>query len=106
MSKQLNASCDFQDGLLVCEFPKDTVEGVLKVKTKWRKHTLIEDQYCRTEKFCSWDRADRKAKINTRRKRMPQCTQNSNDNDNKGDSVESTESGTYIPTDEGLGYPP
>ena len=52
MSKQLNASCDFQDGMLVCELPQNIVEVVLKVKTKWGKHTLIEDQYSRTEKFC------------------------------------------------------
>ena len=71
MSKQLNASCNFQDGLLICELSRDTVEVVLKEKTKWVKHTLIEDQYCRTEKFCPWDRADRRAKINTRRKRVP-----------------------------------
>ena len=71
MAKQLNASSNFQDGLLVCELPKDIVEVVLKVKTKWEKHTLTEDQYSRTEKFHQWDRTDRRAKINTRRKRIP-----------------------------------
>ena len=44
---------------------------VLKVKTKWGKHTLIEDRYSRTEKFCPWERPDRRVKISTRRKRMP-----------------------------------
>ena len=48
MSKQLNASCNFQDGLLVCELAKDVVEVVLKVKTIWGKHTLIKDQYSST----------------------------------------------------------
>ena len=74
MSKQLNASCNFQDGLLVCELLRNIVEVVLKVKTKWGKHTLIEDQY-RTEKLHLWDRADKRVKINTRRKRMPQHAQ-------------------------------
>ena len=105
MGKQLNASCDFQKGLLVCELPKIIVEVVLKVNTRWGKNTLIEDHYSRTEKFCLWDRADRRAKINTRRKRMPQHTQASNHDDTKGDSVESIDSGMYIPTDKGLGYP-
>ena len=49
MSKQLNTSCNFQDGLLVCKLTKDVVEVVLKVKTRWGKHTLIEDQYSRTD---------------------------------------------------------
>ena len=108
MNKQLNASFNFQNGLLVCELTGDTVEVVLKVKTKWGKPTLIEDRYSRTEKFCPWDRADRRVRINTRRRRMPRHTQDpySNKNDTKGDSVESTESGMYIQTGKGFSYPP
>ena len=37
---------------------------------------------------------------------MSQHTQDSNHSDTKGDSVESTDLGTYIPTGKGLGYPP
>ena len=70
MAKHLNASCSFLNGLLLYELTKDIVEVVLKVKTRLGKHTLIEDQYSRTEKFHPWDRADRRAKINTRRKRI------------------------------------
>ena len=91
MSKQLNTSCDFQNGLLECELPKIIVEVVLKVKTKWGKHTLIEDQHSRTEKLHLWDRTYRRVKINTRKKRMPPCTQDSNHDDTKGDSVVSTD---------------
>ena len=43
MTKQLNASCSFQNGLLVCEFTEDAVEVVLKLKMRWGKHTLIKD---------------------------------------------------------------
>ena len=78
MNKQLNTSCDFQDGLLVCELAKDTVEVELKVKRKWGKYTLIEDRYSRTEKFHPWDRADRRVRINTRRRRMPRHVQDPN----------------------------
>ena len=49
MNKQLNALCNFQDSLLVCELTGDAVEVVLKVKTRWGKHTLIHDRYNRTE---------------------------------------------------------
>ena len=51
MSKQLKATCDFKDGLLVCQLPNDVVKIELKVKTSWGKHTLIEDQHSRTEKY-------------------------------------------------------
>ena len=107
MNKQLNASCNFQNGLLVGELTGDAVEVVLKDKTRWGKHTSIEDRYSRTEKFCPWDRADRRVRINTRRRRMPRCTQDphSNNDDTKGDSVESTDSGTYIQTGKGFSYP-
>ena len=39
---------------------------------------------------------------------MPRCTQdpNSNNNETKGDSVESTDSGMYIQTGKGFSYPP
>ena len=75
MAKQLNASCSFQNGLLVCELTGDAVEVVLKVKMRWGKCTLLEDCYNRTEKFCPWERAERRGKISTRRKRMPRPTQ-------------------------------
>ena len=104
MNKQLNAPCNFQNGLLECELTGDAVEMVLKVKTRWGKHTLIEDRYNRTEMFCPWDRADRRVRINTRRRRMPRCTQDPNSHD--GESIESTDSGTCIPTGKGFSYPP
>ena len=108
MAKQLNALCSFQNGLLVCELTGDGVEVVLKVKMRYGKHTLMKDQYNRTEKFHQWERADRRVKISIRRKRMPRCTQdtNSKDNDTRGDSVESTDSGTCLPTGKGHSYPP
>ena len=108
MNKQLNASCNFQNGLLVCKLTGDAVEVVLKVKTRWEKCTLHEDSYSGTEKFHPWDRADRRVRINTRRWGMPRCTQdpNSNNNDTKGDSVESTDSGMYKQTSKAFSYHP
>ena len=84
------------------KYCRSSTEGL----DKMGKNTLIEDQYSRTEKLHSWDRADRKVKINTRRKRMPWHTQNSNNDDTKGDSAESTDSGTYITTGKCFSYPP
>ena len=72
MNKQLNASCNFQNGLLVCELTGNTVEVVLKVKTRSGKHTLTEDRYSRTEKFCPWDRADRRSQNKYQKKKNAQ----------------------------------
>ena len=105
MNQQLNASCDFL-GYLVCQMPKDVVEVELKVKTKWGRYTLIKDFHTRTEKYCSWDSADCWARIHVRRRRMP-CHVNSNDEcKNPISNSTSTDSGTYIPTGKGVGYPP
>ena len=63
MTKQLNASCSFQ----VYKRTEDIVEVILKVKMRWKKHTLIKERYSRTEKFHPWERADRRVRINNRR---------------------------------------
>ena len=75
---------------------------------RWGKHTLIKDRYNRTEKFHPWERADRRVRINARRNKMSRHTldPNSNDNDTRGDSVESTDSGMCIVTGKGFNYPP
>ena len=106
MNKQMSASCDFL-GYLVCQMPKDAVEVKLKVKTKWGKYTLIKDFHTRTEKYRSWDRADCRARIHARRRRRMLCHDNSNDEHKIPISNStSTDSGTYIPTGKGMGYPP
>ena len=74
MTKQLNVSCGFQNGLLVCELTSDVVEKVLKVKMRWGKHTPIEDKYNRTEKFHPLKRADRRVRINTKEENVQTCT--------------------------------
>ena len=104
MSKQLNASCAFQDSLLVCNLTRDVVQEGVKVNTKQGKHTLIEDRYSRTENFHPWDRADRRVQTNTRKRKMLRCT--NNNNNTQTDSVKSNNSGTCIPIGKGLGYPP
>ena len=105
MNKQLKTTCNFEEGLLVCHLPDDIVEIELKVKTSRGKHTLIKDLHCRTEKYHPWDRADRRVRVNTRRRKMSQCTDSTN-GDLKGNSVDSTDSGTFIPKGKGLNNPP
>ena len=99
-NKALNVSCDF-DGYLVCQIPDNTVEVELKIKTTRGKYTLIKDAYTRTEGYHPWDRADRRAKVHTIRKRMPQ-----RETVGKDTTVDTPSSETDIPNDKGFGYAP
>ena len=64
----LKISHDF-NGYLVCQIPPNTVEVELKIKTTRGNYTLNKDAYSRTERYHSWDRADRGAKIHTKRRK-------------------------------------
>ena len=57
----LNVSCEF-NGYLVCQMPAKMVEMELKIKTKRGKYTLHKDTNTRTERYCPWERADKKSK--------------------------------------------
>ena len=96
----LNTTCDL-NGYLFCRMPDNTLEVEVKIKTKWGKYTLHQDTHIRTEKYCSWDRADRRANVHTRRRRRtPQREVMSSSH------YTNTNSETDIPTGKGLGYPP
>ena len=60
---------------------------------------MFQDTYTHTEKYCSWDRADRKSSVHTRRRRTPQreVIMSSNNNTNLE---------TNVPVGECLQYPP
>ena len=90
LNKTLNATCDL-DGYLFCRMPGDTLEVEIKVKTKWGKYTMFQDFYTHTEKYCSWDRADRRSSVCPRRRRTPQREVHS--------SHDNTTSETNVPWD-------
>ena len=71
---------------------------------KWGKYTLLKDFFTRTEKYRSWDRADKHARIYTKR-RSP-CQERVKDAQESMHSTTSTHLGTYISTRYGKGYPP
>ena len=96
LNKTLNATCDL-DGYLFCRMPDDTLEVEVKVKTKWGKYTMFQDTYTCTEKYCSWNRADRRSSMHTRRRRTPQREVHS--------SHDNTTSETDVPVGQGFGYP-
>ena len=94
--KQLSVACSFQ-GFFICQMPKDIIEVELKIKTKWGKFILHMDQQTRTEKYRPWKMASC-CRIHSRR-RLP-CHQTPNEHQG------STDSGTFINSDQGMGYPP
>ena len=97
LNKTLNATCDL-DGYLFCRMPEDTLEIEVKIKTKLGKYTMFQDTYTWTEKYCPWDRADRRSSVCTRRRRTPprEVIVSSQDN---------TNSETDVPVGQGFGYP-
>ena len=100
LNKTLNTTCNL-NGYLFCRMLDNALEVEVKIKTRWDKYTLHQDTHMHTEKYCSWDRADRRANMHTRRRRTPQReVMSSNNNDTN------TNSETDVPTGEGLGYPP
>ena len=56
MARTLISQYNFTKGFFTCDSPIDTIELVLKIKTKLGKHTLKEDREKRTEKYQPWER--------------------------------------------------
>ena len=54
MAHQLNASCNFNLGYLICDIPDNTMQMVVKIKMTFGKHTLVEDQEQRMVKYRPW----------------------------------------------------
>ena len=91
----LNIACDF-NGYLGCQMPADTVERELKIKTTRGIYTLHKDSCMRTERFCLWDRVDKRYKIHTRRRTTRR----------EFESEITSNSETDIQTGKGFTYPP
>ena len=94
LKKVLNTTCDL-NGYLYCWMPDNAMEVEVKIKTTWGKYTLIQDDNSRTEKYHSWDRADRRSKIHTKRRRATRKEVINETN---------TNSETNIPMAEEFGY--
>ena len=96
----LNVSCDL-NSYLVCQIPKNMVEVELKIKTTRSKYTLNKDTCTRTENYHPWDRADRRAQIHTKKRRMDRGEMVNIDT-----AIESSNSETDIQDGEGFVYTP
>ena len=104
LPQQLTVSCNFNE-FLVYKMPKDVVEVKLRIKTKWGKYTLLKDFHTKLEKHRPWERADQCVRIHSRR-RTPCHERAEGKHNNSAGNTTSMDSGTYIPTGYGKGYPP
>ena len=55
MAKEMNISCDFIEHKVTCVLPENTMDVLLKVRTKSGEHTFREDIYMRTLKYRRWN---------------------------------------------------
>ena len=55
MAKEMSISCDFLAHNLTCVLPENTMDVLLKVRTKAGEHTFREDIYTRTLKYRRWN---------------------------------------------------
>ena len=95
--QQSNVPCDFQ-WFLVCQVPKDVVEIKLEIKTKWEKFTLHKHLHTRTEKYRPWNKVSCRVRVHSRR-RQPHHNRTEDQHNT------STDSGTFITSGQGMGYP-
>ena len=51
MAGEINITCDFLEKHLVCELPEQTMDVLLKIRTKTGEHTFREDVYTCTLKY-------------------------------------------------------
>ena len=85
MARSLNSRCNFENGFFTCDLPEDAVLLVVKVKTKTRNHTLVEDTEKQTEKFRPWKKPTKDGKSSPRK--LPGVfTPTKNDNSMTSDS--------------------
>ena len=55
MAKEMNVTCDFIQHNLTCTLPENTMDVLLKVRTRSEEHTFREDVYTRTLKYRRWN---------------------------------------------------
>ena len=55
MAKEMSVSCDILAHNLTCILPENTMDVLLKVRTKSGEHTFREDIYLRTLKYRRWN---------------------------------------------------
>ena len=55
MAKEMNVTCNFLEHNLTCILPENTMDVLLKVRTRSGEHMFREDIYTRTLKYRRWN---------------------------------------------------
>ena len=55
MAKEMNVTCDFLEHNLTCVLPENTMDMLLKVRTRSGEQMFREDVYTRTLKYRRWN---------------------------------------------------
>ena len=98
LNKSLYTTCNL-DGDLFCKMPAEALEVEIKIKTKWGKFSMLQDIHTRTEKYCAWEKADRRSNVRTRkRKALCRKVTNMQTKDNTSE--------TDVPVGQGFRYSP
>ena len=55
MAKEIKVDCDFIQNSLMCELPPQTLDVLLRIRTRSGEHTFREDVYTRSVKYRCWN---------------------------------------------------
>ena len=89
MAKEMNITCDFIERQLVCELPEQTMDVLLKIRTKTGEHMFREDVLTHTLKYCRWNNQLKPFRSLKRRVAKIFRKRNSFSDDNRGTSTQS-----------------
>ena len=88
MTKEIKVDCDFIQKSLICELPPQTLDVLLRVRTRSGEHTFREDVYTRSLKYRRWNNQMRPFRSLKKRVANIFRRKRSTSNDSWGDSTQ------------------
>ena len=88
MAKEIKVDCDFIQKSLICELPPQTLDVLLRVRTRSGEHTFREDVYTRSLKYRRWNNQMRPFRSLKKRVANIFRRRRSTSNDSWGDSTQ------------------
>ena len=88
MAKEIKVDCDFIEKSLICELPPQTLDVLLRIRTRSGEHTFREDVYTRSLKYRRWNNQMRPFRSLKRRVANIFRRRRSTSNDSWGDSTQ------------------
>ena len=88
MAKEIKVDCDFIEKSLICELPPQTLDVLLRVRTRSGEHTFREDVYTRSLKYRRWNNQMRPFRSLKKRVANIFRRRRSTSNDSRGDSTQ------------------